>query len=177
MHLIDSIETNAHGMTKDLIWTKEKIKRINIIKQYKKELLWWCCKRKSDIDKIYLYAKDPYETKYKILVNKRKSTSLKDFNDFKAFIQHSNVIDNIYKNIEDYNLNKKRKILIVFEDMIADVLSTKKLNSIVTELVIRGRKLNSSLLFITQYYFAVPKDMRLNCMHYFLMKVPNIEEL
>ena len=102
---------------------------------------------------------------------------MKDFNDFKAFIQHSNVIDNIYKNIEDYNLNKKCKILIVFEDMIADVLSTKKLNSIVTELFIRGRKLNSSLLFITQYYFAVPKDMRLNCMHYFLMKVPNIEEL
>ena len=102
---------------------------------------------------------------------------MKDFNDFKAFIQHSNVIDNIYKNTEDYNLNKKRKILIVFEDMIADVLSTKKLNSIVTELFIRGRKLNSSLLFITQYYFAVPKDMRLNCMHYFLMKVPNIEEL
>ena len=102
---------------------------------------------------------------------------MKDFNDFKAFIQHSNVIDNIYKNIEDYDLNKKRKILIVFEDMIADVLSTKKLNSIVTELFIRGRKLNSSLLFITQYYFAVPKDMRLNCMHYFLMKVPNIEEL
>ena len=102
---------------------------------------------------------------------------MKDFNDFKAFIQHSNVIDNIYKNIEDYNLNKKRKILIVFEDMIADVLSTKKLNSIVTELFIRGRKLNSSLLFITQYYSAVPKDMRLNCMHYFLMKVPNIEEL
>ena len=102
---------------------------------------------------------------------------MKDFNDFKAFIQHSNVIDNIYKNIEDYNLNKKRKLLIVFEDMIADVLSTKKLNSIVTELFIRGRKLNSSLLFITQYYFAVPKDMRLNCMHYFLMKVPNIEEL
>ena len=102
---------------------------------------------------------------------------MKDFNDFKAFIQHSNVVDNIYKNIEDYNLNKKRKILIVFEDMIADVLSTKKLNSIVTELFIRGRKLNSSLLFITQYYFAVPKDMRLNCMHYFLMKVPNIEEL
>ena len=102
---------------------------------------------------------------------------MKDFNDFKALIQHSNVIDNIYKNIEDYNLNKKRKILIVFEDMIADVLSTKKLNSIVTELFIRGRKLNSSLLFITQYYFAVPKDMRLNCMHYFLMKVPNIEEL
>ena len=102
---------------------------------------------------------------------------MKDFNDFKAFIQHSNVIDNIYKNTEDYNLNKKRKILIVFEDMIADVLSTKKLNSIVPELFIRGRKLNSSLLFITQYYFAVPKDMRLNCMHYFLMKVPNIEEL
>ena len=67
--------------------------------------------------------------------------------------------------------------MFLFEDMNADMLSTKKLNSIVTELFIRARKLNNSLLFITQYYFAVPKDMRLNCMHYFLMKVPNIEEL
>ena len=76
-------------------------------------------------------------------------------------------MDDIYKNIEEYNPNKKRKILIVFDDMIADVLSNKKLNPILTELFIRGRKLNISLVFITQFYFAVPKNIRLNSTHYF----------
>ena len=85
-------------------------------------------------------------------------------------------MDNIYKNIEGYNPNKKRKILIVFEDMIADMLSNKKLNPIVTELFIRGRKLNISLVFITRSYFAVPKN-RLNSMHYIIMKIPNKQEL
>ena len=66
-------------------------------------------------------------------------------------------MNNIYKNIEDYSPNKKRKILIVFDDMIADILSNKRLNLIVTELFIRGRKLNISLAFITQSYFTVPK--------------------
>ena len=66
-------------------------------------------------------------------------------------------MDDIYKNIEEYNPNKKRKILIAFDDTIADMLSNKKLNPIVTELFIRGRKLNISLVFITQSYFAVPK--------------------
>ena len=66
-------------------------------------------------------------------------------------------MDDIYKNIANFNPNKKRKILIVFDDMIADMLSNKKLNPIVTELFIRGRKLNISLVFITQSYFAVPK--------------------
>ena len=66
-------------------------------------------------------------------------------------------MDDIYKNIEEYNPNKKRKVLIVFDDMIADMLTNKKLNPVVTELLIRGRKLNISLLFITQSYFAVAK--------------------
>ena len=82
-------------------------------------------------------------------------------------------MDNIYKNIEEYNPNKKRKILIVFDDMIADMLSNKKLNSIVTELFIRGRRLNISLVFITQSHFKVPKDVRLNTTHFFVMKIPN----
>ena len=86
-------------------------------------------------------------------------------------------MDDIYKNIEEYNPNKKRKILIVFDDMIADMLSNKKLNPIVTELLIRGRKLNISLVFITQSYFAVPKNIRLNSTHYFVMKIPNKREL
>ena len=78
-----------------------------------------------DIDKIYLYAKDPYEAKYHFLISKRESTDLKHFNDSKAFIEHSYDMDDIYKNIEEYNPNKKRKILIVFDYMIADMLSKK----------------------------------------------------
>ena len=83
----------------------------------------------------------------------------------------------IYKNIEEYNPSKKRKILIVFDNMIADMLSNDKGNPIVTELVIRDRKLNISLVFITQSYFAVPKNIRVNSTHYFTMKIPNKREL
>ena len=107
----------------------------------------------QDIDKIYLYAKDPYEDKYQHLVNKRKSVGLKHFNDPKAFIEYSNDMHSIYKNIDNYNLNKENKILIVFDDVIADMINNKKLNSILTELFIRCRKLNISLLFISQSYF------------------------
>ena len=80
-----------------------------------------------DIDKVYLYANDPYEAKHQFLVNKRESTDLKHFNDCKAFIEYSNGMDDIYKNIKEYNPNKKRKILIAFDNMIADILSNKKL--------------------------------------------------
>ena len=83
----------------------------------------------------------------------------------------------IYKNIEEYNPNQKRKILIVFDDMIPDMLSNKKLNPIVTELLIRGRKSNISLVFITQSYFAVQKNITLNSTHYFAMKILNKREL
>ena len=114
--------------------------------------------RQPDIDKICLCAKDPYGTRYQLLVNKGEGTGLKHLNDSKAFIEYSNDMDDIYKNIEEYILNKERKILIVFDDMIADVLSNKKLNPVVTELFIRGRKLNISVFFITQSYFAVQKD-------------------
>ena len=86
-------------------------------------------------------------------------------------------MDDIYKNIEEYNSNKKRKILIIFDDMIADMFSNKKLNPIVPELFISGRKLNISLVFITQSYFAVPKNIRLNSTHYFFTKIPNKREL
>ena len=86
-------------------------------------------------------------------------------------------MQDVYKNIEEYNIGKKRKILIVFDDMIADMINNKKLNSIVTELFIRGRKLNISLVFITQSYFKVPKDVRLNSTHFFIMKIPNKREL
>ena len=86
-------------------------------------------------------------------------------------------MDDIYKNIEEYNPNKKHKILIVSNDMIADMLSKKKLNPIVTELFIRGRKVNISLVFITQSYFAASKSIRLNSIYYFIMKIPNKQDL
>ena len=82
-------------------------------------------------------------------------------------------MDDIYKNIEEYNPNKKCKILIVFDEMIADMLSNKKPNPIVTELFLGGRELNISLAFIMQSYFAVPKNIRPNSTHYFIMKIPN----
>ena len=82
----------------------------------------------------------------------------------------------VYKNINNYNPDKENKILIVFDDMIADMINNKKLNSIVTKLFIRGRKLNISFIFITQSYFKVPKDVRLNTIHFFIMKIPNKRE-
>ena len=85
-------------------------------------------------------------------------------------------MQDVYKNIEDYNLGKERKILIVF-DMIADMINNKKLNPIVIELFIRGRKLNISIVFITQSCFKVPKDVRLNSTHFFIMKILNKREL
>ena len=130
-----------------------------------------------DIDKIYLYAKDPYESKYQYLINKREGVGINHFNDPKAFIDYSNDMHDVYKNINDYNPDKENKILIVFDDMIADMINNKKLNSIVTELFIRGRKLNISLVFITQSYFKVPKDVRLNTTHFFIMKIPNKREI
>ena len=123
-----------------------------------------------DIDKIYLYAKDPYEAKYQFLINKRESTGLKHFNDFKASIEYSDEMPDVYKNINEYNENREGKILIAFDAMIVDLIDKKKLNSIVTELFIRSRKLNVSLVFITQSYFKVPKDVRLNSTHFLSCK-------
>ena len=131
----------------------------------------------QDIDKIYLLAKDPYEDKYQYLINKRESVELKHFHDPKTFIEYSNGMHDVYKNIYNYNLNKENKILIVFDGMIADMISNKKLNSIVTKLSIRCRKLNMSLVFISQSYFKVPKDVRNNSTHFFIMKIPNKREL
>ena len=82
-------------------------------------------------------------------------------------------MQDVYKNIDEYNPGKKRKILIFFDDRIADMINNKKLSSVVTELFIRGRTLNVSLVFIRQSYFKVPKDARLNSIHLFIMKVPN----
>ena len=130
-----------------------------------------------DIDQIYLYAQDPYHKKYQYLINKREKVGLNHLNDPKAFMEYSNDMQDVYKNIEDYNPRKKRKVLIIFDDMIADMINNNKLNPIVTELFIRDRKLNISIFFITQSYFKVPKDERLNSTHFFIMKIPNKREL
>ena len=86
-------------------------------------------------------------------------------------------MQDVDKNIEDYNPRKNRKVLTVFDDMIADMINNKKLNPIVTELFIRGRKLNISIVFITQSYFKVPKDVNLNSPHFFIIKISNKREL
>ena len=113
--------------------------------------------QQPNIGKVYLYAKDPYEAKYQFLIHNKQSTGLKHFNDFKAFIEYCNNMDDIYKNIEEYSPNKKQKVLIVFNEMVSDMLSNRKLTQIGTELFIRGRKLNISLVSIKQSYLAVPK--------------------
>ena len=94
-------------------------------------------------------------------------------------MEYSNDTQDVYKNIEDYDPIKKRKILIVFDDMIPDMINNNNnnLNPIVTELFVRRRKLNISIVFITQSYFKVPKDVRLNSTHFFIMKISNKREL
>ena len=116
----------------------------------------------KDIDKIYLYAKDLSESKYEYLIKNRENAGIKYLNDSKAFIECSNTMNDIYENINNYNSNRKRKILIVFDDMIAEFMANKKFQLLIKELFIRCRKLNISLVFITQSYLSVPKDVRLN---------------
>ena len=122
-----------------------------------------------------MYAKDPHEAKYQLLINKRGKVGLDHFDDPKKFIEYSNDMQDVYKNIDKYNPDKERK-LIVF-DMIVDMINNEKLNSIVTELFVRGKKLNISLGFITQPHFKFPKDVTLNTTHCFITKIPNKREL
>ena len=130
-----------------------------------------------DIDKIYLYARDLSETKYEFLIKKREDVGIKHVNNSNAFTECSNTMDNVYENIDDYNPIRKRKKLIVFDDMIADIMKNRRFPAIIKELFIRSRKLNISLFFITQFYFYVQKDVRLNSTHYLIMKINNRREL
>ena len=114
------------------------------------------------IDKIYLYAKDTDEKKYLFLINKREQAGIKNLNDPHAFIEYSNDMND---DINNYNKNRDKKELIIFDDMIADIRRSEKFKAIVTELFIRCRKLNISIAFITQSYFRTPKDARLNSTH------------
>ena len=91
----------------------------------------------NPVDKIYLYAKDLSESKYELLINNRKNAEIKHFNDSTAFIEYSNDIDDVFTNIDDYNKQRKGKVLIIFNDMIADIMSSKKFKAIIKELFIR----------------------------------------
>ena len=149
----DYVNENKTKHNKNWPYTPDHSYRILIIGgsgSRKSNVLLNLIDNQPGMDKIYLYAKDPYEAKYQYLINIREKVGLKFFNDPKAFVEYSNDVSDVYKNIDEYNVDKDRKILIVFDDMIADIIKNKKLNSIVTELFIRGRKLNISLVFITQ---------------------------
>ena len=105
------------------------------------------------------------------MIKKLENAEIKNLNDPSAFIEYSNTMDDIYSNIDDYNPKRKRKVLIVFDDMIADIMTNKKFQAIIKEPFIRCIKLNISLVFITQSYFGLPKEVRLNSTHYLLMKI------
>ena len=123
-----------------------------------------------------MYAKDLSEPKYQFLIKKREDAGIKKLNDSSAFIEYSNTMKDINNNIDDYNPKRKKK-LIVFDDMIADIMTNKEFQAIIKELFIRCRKLNISLVFITQSYFSVPKEVRLNSTHYLIMKIHCKREL
>ena len=131
----------------------------------------------NPIDNIYLYAKDLSKPKYQCLIKKREDAGIKNFKDPSAFIECWNTMDDIYSNIDDYNPKRKRRILFVFDDMIADIMTNKRFQVIIKKLFTRSRKLNASLIFITQSYFKTPKDARLNSTHYLIMKIHDRREL
>ena len=129
------------------------------------------------IDKIYLYAKDIHEPKYEYLINKREQAGIKNLNDPHAFIEYSDDMNDVLDDINNYNENRDKKVLIVFDDMIADIEYNKNFKQIIKELFYRARKINVSIVFITQSYFRALKDARLNSTHYILMKIGNKKDL
>ena len=128
-------------------------------------------------DKIYLYAKDIHEPKYEYLINKREQAGIKNLNDPHAFIEYSDDMNDVLDDINNYNKNRDKKVLIVFDDMIADIEYNKNFKRIIKELSYRARKINISIVFIMQSYFRALKDARLNSTHYILMKIGNKKEL
>ena len=129
------------------------------------------------IDKIYLYAKDMHEPKYEYLINKREQAGIKNLNDPNAFIEYSDDMNDMLDDINDYNKNRDKKVLIVFDDMIADIEYNKNFKRIIKELFYRACKMNVSIVFIAQSYFRALKDARLNSTHYILMRIGNKKEL
>ena len=123
------------------------------------------------IDKIYLYA---ISLSFRLIKENKQE---KNLNDPDAFIEYSNDMDGVLDDIDNYNKNRDKKLLIVFDNMIADIMRNEKFKAIIKELLIRRRKLNIYIVFITQSYFRTPKDARLNSMHCILMKIGSRKEL
>ena len=134
-------------------------------------------KEQDDIDKIYLYANNLSERKYEFLIQNCEDVGIKHLNDPNVVIECANIMDCIYENIHDYNPSRKRKILIVFDDIITDITTNKNFQAIIKKLFIRCRTLDTSLVFITQSHFSVSKDVRLNSTHHLIMKISNKKEL
>ena len=132
-------------------------------------------KEQNDIDKTYLYAKDLSESRYELLIKKRKDAETKHLSDLNAFIECPNTMDDVYKNVNDYNPNRKRKILIVFDDMFANIMTNKKCQAIIKEIFIRCRKLNISILFLKQFSLSVPKYLKLNSTTFLIMRISKKE--
>ena len=123
-------------------------------------------KEQDDIDKIYLYAKDLSEPKYEFLIKKRKDAGTKHFIDTNAFIECSNTMDDVYENIDDYNPSRKRKVLIVFDGMIADIMTNKNFQAIGKALCIRCRYFTCiyhSILFICSKRFQIKFNTLFDC--------------
>ena len=129
------------------------------------------------IDKIYLYANDTNEDKYQYLINKREKAGIKNLNDSHPFIEYSSDMNDVLEDINNYNKKRDKKVLIIFDDMIDDIMRREKFQAIVKEFFIRCRKVNISIVFITKSYFRTPKDARLNSTHYIIMKIGNKKEL
>ena len=136
-----------------------------VLDQEKQTHCYYFVKEQNNITKIYLYAIDLNEPKYEDLIKKREDTEIKHLNNPNVFIECSNTMDDVYENINDYNPIRKRKKIIVFVDMVEDIMDNKQFQVIIKELFIRCKKINISLIFITQSYFSVAKDIRLDLTH------------
>ena len=121
--------------------------------------------------------KDQFESTYQLLINWWEKVGTKKLKNPKAFIVYSQAIDDVYENLGDYNPRKKRRVVTVFDDIIADIESNKKSNPIVSEIVFKRKNLNIPFIFISKSYFKMPKIIILNATHYFIMKITNKSEL
>ena len=126
----------------------------------------------NPIDKIHLYAKDLSEPKYEILIDNSEKSGIKNYNDPNAFIEYSNSMDDVFENIHDYNTKRKRRILIVFDDMIANIMTNKKLQSLSKDYLL---DVENQIFLLS--YFRAPKEARLNSTHYLIMKIQSKREL
>ena len=111
------------------------------------------------------------------MIKKLEDVGIKQCNDPNAFVECSNTMDVVYEDIDGYNTRREKKILIVFDARIAEIVTNKTFQAIITELFIKYRKLNILLLFVTQSYFSVWKVVRLNSTHYLIMKINNRRKL